>query len=72
LETASALAQRIAANPPLAVQAIKQGMREALDPDWDALGVWVSQNLARLFQTNDHKEGVASFLEKRDATYTGT
>jgi enoyl-CoA hydratase/carnithine racemase len=72
LETALALAQRIATNPPLAVQAIKQGMREALDPDWDELGVWVSQNLARLFQTNDHKEGVASFLEKRDATYTGT
>ena len=70
--TTADLARRIAANPPLAVQAIKQGLREALDPDWDALGVWVSQNLARLFKTNDHEEGVASFLEKRPATYTGT
>lgn len=71
LPTAMELAQRIATNPPLAVQAIKQGLREALDPDWDALGVWVSQNLARLFATEDHKEGVASFLEKRPAVYTG-
>lgn len=70
--TANALAARIANNPPLAVQAIKQGMRAALDPDWDELGIWVSNNLARLFKTNDHKEGVASFLEKRPANYTGT
>lgn len=71
LDTAMTLAQRIAANPPLAVQTIKQGLREALDPDWDDLGVWVSNNLARLFKTEDHKEGVASFLEKRPAVYTG-
>ena len=71
LPTAMELAHRIAANPPLAVQAIKQGLREALDPDWDALGVWVSQNLARLFGTEDHKEGVAAFLEKRPADYRG-
>ncbi len=72
LDTAMSLAQRIAANPPLAVQTIKQGLREALDPDWDELGVWVSNNLARLFKTDDHKEGVASFLEKRPARYTGS
>ncbi|MFV0526874.1 MAG: enoyl-CoA hydratase/isomerase family protein [Acidimicrobiales bacterium] len=72
LPTATALAHRIAANPPLAVQAIKQGLRTALDPEWDSLGRWVSTNLARLFTTNDHKEGVASFLEKRPPQYTGS
>ena len=72
LPTAAALAQRIAANPPLAVQTIKQGLREALDPDWDELGVWVSTNLARLFRTDDHREGVAAFLEKRPAVYRGS
>ena len=35
LPTALGLAQRIAANPPLAVQAIKRGLRQALDPDWN-------------------------------------
>ena len=72
LPTAAALAQRIAANPPLAVQTIKQGLREALDPDWDELGVWVSTNLARLLRTDDHREGVAAFLEKRPAVYRGS
>lgn len=65
------LARRIAANPPLAVQALKHGLRDALDPDWNELGAWVSAKLARLFRTADHREGVAAFLEKRPADYTG-
>lgn len=66
-----ALATKIASNPPLAVQAIKRGMRKALDPDWNDLGEWVSSTLGRLFLTNDHREGVKSFLEKRAPRYTG-
>ena len=65
------LAQRIAANPPLAVQAIKQGLRRALDPDWADLGRWVSETLAALFQTEDHREGVKAFLEKREPKFFG-
>lgn len=72
LPTAMGLAHRIAANPPLAVQALKRGLRRAVDPDWHELGEWVSQNLAELFQTNDHREGVKSFLEKRQPNFTGT
>ncbi|MGH8978812.1 MAG: enoyl-CoA hydratase/isomerase family protein [Acidimicrobiia bacterium] len=71
MPVALALAQEIAANPPLAVQRIKAGLRTALDPDFDALGSWVSTSLAELFQTADHREGVAAFLEKRDPNYTG-
>ena len=41
-----ALARSIASNPPLAVQRMKQGLRRALDPDWTALGAWVSASLA--------------------------
>lgn len=72
MPTAMAVAERIAANPPLAVQRLKSGLREALDPDWYKLGSWVSSSLAELFRTNDHAEGVASFLEKRPANYTGS
>ena len=71
LPTALQLAASIAANPPLAVEALKRGLRTALDPDWDELGRWVSTSLAELFRTDDHREGIASFLEKRDAVYTG-
>jgi enoyl-CoA hydratase/carnithine racemase len=65
------LAGEIAANPPLAVQRLKQGLRAALDPDWHELGRWVSASLGELFRTEDHREGVASFLEKRAPRYVG-
>jgi enoyl-CoA hydratase len=72
LPTALELATSIASNPPLAVQAMKRGLRQALDPDWNALGAFVSSSLAELFRTQDHKEGVAAFLEKREPKYTGS
>jgi enoyl-CoA hydratase len=69
LPTAMELAEQIAANPPLAVQRLKRGLREALDPDWASLGAWVTSSLAELMQTEDHKEGVAAFLEKRAPSF---
>jgi enoyl-CoA hydratase len=71
LPVALELAGRIAANPPLAVQRLKAGLRRAIDPDWTELGAWVSTNLSELFQTEDHREGVKAFLEKRPPSYVG-
>jgi enoyl-CoA hydratase len=71
LPTALALATQIAANPPLAVQQLKHGLRLALDPEWQDLGSWVSATLGQLFRTDDHKEGVAAFLEKREPKFAG-
>jgi enoyl-CoA hydratase len=71
MPAAMEIARAIAANPPLAVRALKRGLRRALDPDWEDLGIWVSSTLNDLFATEDHREGVAAFLEKRDASYVG-
>jgi enoyl-CoA hydratase/carnithine racemase len=65
------LAGQIAENPPLATARLKAGLRRALDPDWDELGSWVSASLADLFQTEDHREGVQAFLDKRMPVYHG-
>jgi len=71
METALGIAQKIASNPPLAVQALKAGLRRTLDPDWSDTGAWAIEQITRLRQTEDSKEGVQAFLEKRDAVYVG-
>jgi enoyl-CoA hydratase/carnithine racemase len=71
LAEARKLATRIAVNPPLAVRYLKEGLRRSFHGDYEDMGNWVSQTLGVLFQTEDHKEGVASFLEKREPSFTG-
>jgi enoyl-CoA hydratase len=71
LPAAMELAAKIASRPPLAVQQLKAGMRRVLDPDWTDFGVWVSTTLGHLFRTDDHREGVKSFLERREPHFTG-
>lgn len=71
LPTAMALAEKIASRPPLATQKLKAGLRRALDPDWVELGEWVSRSLGELFRTEDHREGVKAFLERREPHFTG-
>ncbi len=72
LTAAEALAARIAANPPLALRYMKEGLkRTAAGGDPRQAGAWAIEVIYRLFQTEDHKEGVAAFLEKRAPTFVG-
>lgn len=71
ISAAHQLAARIACNPPLAVRYLKEGLRRSFHGDYEETGNWVSQTLGVLFQTEDHKEGVASFLEKRQPEFKG-
>jgi enoyl-CoA hydratase/carnithine racemase len=71
LARAHELAGKIAANPPLAVRSIKEGLRRTANGDPREIGAWAIDTIYRLMKTADHKEGVASFLEKRAPVFTG-
>ena len=60
-----------AANAPLAVQATKRMMRLGLDETFEANVHHVFLQLLPLFQTEDFREGVRSFLETRPAQFQG-
>ena len=74
LPTALETARRIAANPPLAVAATKEGLRRGIGRRADELGDLAAirgARLHRLFQSEDHHEAVAAFLERRPGQYRG-
>jgi enoyl-CoA hydratase/carnithine racemase len=71
MERARALAGRIAVNPPLALRYMKEGLRRGTYGDPRELGGWAIETIRRLMATEDHKEGVRSFLEKREPVFTG-
>ena len=68
---ASELAKRIAAQAPMAVQASKRMMRMGMNENIEDHVHHVFLQLLPLFQSDDFKEGMASFMEKREAQFKG-
>lgn len=66
-----ALAEEIAGNAPLAVQAIKRMMRLGLDDSFESNVHQVYLQLLPLFRTRDFQEGVKAFLEGRKPVFEG-
>ncbi|MEQ8859827.1 MAG: enoyl-CoA hydratase-related protein [Pseudomonadales bacterium] len=71
LARALAIAEKIAANGPLAVKAIRQSVKECLgQPEREALKI-ESRISGPVFQTEDAREGPKAFMEKRKPEYKG-
>lgn len=65
------LARKIAANPPIALRYMKEGLRRSVHADMAEMGEYIGSSLAYLFTTEDHKEGALSFVERREPVFKG-
>ena len=66
-----AMAGEIAANAPMAVEASKRMMRTGLSEEFSDHVHHVYLQLLPLFQSQDFREGMTAFLEKREARFEG-
>lgn len=74
LDTALQLARRIAGNAPLAVQASKRLLHTGLGLGWDwDEASWIDndEKSARIFASQDAREGARAFAEKRTPHWSG-
>jgi enoyl-CoA hydratase/carnithine racemase len=69
---AEALGKEIAGNAPLAVQGSKRMMRMGMNETFNDHVHHVFLQLLPLFQSDDFKEGMLSFMEKREPNFKGS
>ena len=65
------IAEQLASMPPLAVQAIREAVRLGADVPLETALALERRLFERLFDTQDQKEGMRAFLEKRAPVYQG-
>jgi enoyl-CoA hydratase len=71
LETAKELAKEIAAKSPVAVRMAKEAVLKSFDGPLSEGLQFERKNFYLLFSSEDQKEGMKAFLEKRPARFTG-
>ncbi len=72
VEAALAMAGKISRNGPSAVRWVKSVVHETEGRDANASMAAERAHFALCFSTRDQKEGMAAFIEKRKADFTGT
>jgi len=70
-ERTRALAASIAAGPPVAIRYMKENVNRAISCDLSTALAMEADRLVRTAQTEDHREAVAAFLEKRKPVFHG-
>ena len=71
LERAVAIAQRIAEQAPLGVQATLKSARSGVIDGEEQAAALVREDMPRILASDDFREGVASFRERRAANFKG-
>lgn len=69
MDEVKAIAQQIAGNAPIAVRMCKAAINKGKQMDIDNALAFESDAFALCFSTDDQKEGMAAFLEKRDKNF---
>ncbi len=71
MDAAKALALKIMARSPVAVGMCKAAVNEGLDTDLQTAIAYEAEVFGLCFASEDQKEGMAAFLEKRKAAFPG-
>ena len=71
VKTTYEMASSIAKLPPLSVQINKRGLRQGVNTDLPSQLRYEALASDYLSKTEDHKEAIKAFLEKRDPVFTG-
>jgi len=70
-ETVNQLAETIASKSPLIISLVKKAINRGMYTDLAAGLSYEKGNFSLCFATEDHKEGIAAFLEKRKPEFKG-
>ena len=71
MAVARAMALKIQSRAPVAVQLCKAAVNEGMDTDLETGTAYEAEVFGLCFATNDQKEGMAAFAEKRKVKFTG-